>query len=138
MRVLLDTNIFLDILLNRTTFLPDSENVIRSCEARGDEVFVAWHGLATIYYLLKRGRTEAKAMLELDKLLSWARVAACSDADARRARHLGFGDYEDALQAVSAEACGAIWLVTRNISDFSKSRVPAITPPGFLQIHPAP
>ncbi len=42
------------------------------------------------------------------------------------------GDFEDALQAVSAEACGADWLVTRNVADFSQSRVPALTPKDFL------
>jgi len=133
MRVFLDTNILLDVLLNRPEFVAESEGVILRCEALGAEMLVAWHGLATANYLLKRGRTEAQALSELDKILAWARVADGSDQDARRARHLGFGDFEDALQAASAESCGADWIVTRNTADFPKSRVPAVTPTGFLQ-----
>ncbi len=138
MRVFLDTNILLDVLLNRPAFVADSEAVILRCEAVGAEMYVAWHGLATAYYLLKRGRTEQQALSEVDKILAWARVAGGTDQDARRARHLGFDDFEDSLQAVSAESCGAAWIVTRNTADFSKSNVPALTPAGFLKQVPAP
>jgi predicted nucleic acid-binding protein len=138
MRVFLDTNILLDVLLNRAPFVADSEALILRCEALGAELFVAWHGLATAYYLLKRGRTETEALAEVDKILAWAQVAACSDAGARRARQLGFSDFEDALQAVSAEACAADWIVTRNTTDFSRSGVPSVTPQSFLQQVPAP
>ena len=133
MRVFLDTNILLDVLLNRPQFVNDSEAVILRCEALSAEMFVAWHGLATAYYLLKRGRTEQAALVEVDRILVWARVADANDASARRARALAFGDFEDALQAASAEACGAQWIVTRNTGDFGRSQVPAITPQDFLQ-----
>ncbi len=97
-------------------------------------MFIAWHGLPTAYYLLKRGRTEQEALSEVDKILAWAQVATATDASARLARQLGGGDFEDALQAVSAEACGADWLVTRNVADFSKSQISVITPKDFLAV----
>ena len=59
MRVFLDTNILLDVLLNRPTLVSESEAVILRCEALEAEVFIAWHGLGTAYYLLRRGRSEA-------------------------------------------------------------------------------
>jgi predicted nucleic acid-binding protein len=136
MRVFLDTNIVIDVLLDRPGLVAESEAVILRCEAAGDSMFIAWHGLATAYYLLKRGRTEAEAMLEVDKILSWARVAETSDASARHARSLGFGDFEDALQAAAAEACASDWIVTRNKNDFAKSNVPVLTPLDFLQRFP--
>ena len=138
MRVFLDTNILVDVLLNRPAFVADSESLILRCEGLGAEMLVAWHGLATAYYLLKRGRTEQDALIEVDKILAWARVADCTDANARRARSLGFADFEDALQAAAAEACAADWLVTRNTSDFARSRVPVLTPSQFLQRFPLP
>ena len=136
MRVFLDTNILLDVLLNRPALVADSEAVILRCEALDAEVFIAWHGLATAYYLLLRGRTEAEALNEVDRILAWAQVATATDSAARRARMLEFRDFEDALQAVSAETCGADCIVTRNCSDFSLSAVPALTPDEFLRQHP--
>lgn len=138
MRVFLDTNIVLDVLLNRPGLAAESEAVILRCENAGGPMFMAWHGLATAYYLLRRGRTETDAMVEVDKLLAWVRIADAADANARAARQLGFSDFEDALQAVSAEACGADCIVTRNKSDFAKSNVTTLTPAEFIAQFPAP
>jgi predicted nucleic acid-binding protein len=138
MRVFLDTDILLDVLLNREPFVADSEGVILRCEALGADMFIAWHGLATAYYLLKRGRTETEALREVDKILAWARVAEGTDAHARQARALGFSDFEDALQAMAATACAADWIVTRNTPDFMLSAVAPLTPTDFLQQFPAP
>ena len=128
----------MDVLLNRPAFAADSESLILRCEALGAELLVAWHELATACYLLKRGRTEPQAMVEADKILAWARVADCPDASARRARSLGFPDFKDALQAAAAEASAADGLVTRNTSDFARSRVPVLTPSQFRQRFPLP
>jgi predicted nucleic acid-binding protein len=132
MRVFLDTNILLDILLNRTGFSQESASVVLRCEQNGFPMFIAWHGLATAYYLLRRGRTESEALQEVDKILAWAQVAASSDIQARRARTLGFSDFEDALQAVAAEACAVDCLITRNVKDFRLCAVPAMSPGDFL------
>jgi predicted nucleic acid-binding protein len=138
MRIFLDTNILLDVLLDRHPFVADSESAILRCEELGAGMFIAWHGLATAYYLLKRGRTEMEALGEVDKILAWARVAESTDAHARQARALGFNDFEDALQAVAASACAADWIVTRNGQDFSRSPVPTLTPTDFLSQFPTP
>lgn len=132
MTVLLDTNILLDVLLKRPGLLEDSKAVLLRCEALRARMFIAWHGLATAYYFVRKGRTEAEAMIEVDKILAWTKVADASDTSARHARTLGFADFEDALQAAAAEACLADVIVTRNTRDFSNSKVLAITPQDFL------
>ena len=55
MRVFLDTNILLDILLNRADLVEESAAVILLCESSRYGMFIAWHGLATAYYLLLAG-----------------------------------------------------------------------------------
>ena len=132
MRIFLDTNILLDVLMNRPGLVAESEAAILRCESLGAEMFVAWHGLATAYYLLRRGRTEPEAILEVDRILAWAQVASAGDAEARRAHALSFADFEDAMQAASAEACGAEWVLTRDLPGFARSPVPALTPADFL------
>ena len=108
MRVFFDTNILLDVLLNRSEFVADSAAIILRCEAMGAEMFVAWHGVATAYYLLKRGRTGQEALVEVDRILAWARVADATDSAARRGRALGFSDFEDALQAAQPRLAAPI------------------------------
>jgi predicted nucleic acid-binding protein len=138
MRILLDTNILLDVLLNRPGLADESDAAIARCEELGAELFVAWHGLATAYYLLRRGRTEAEALAEVDRILAWAHVATAGDAEARDARAMGLPDFEDALQVASASACGADWIMTRNEDDFRNSLVPVINPADFLTRFPLP
>lgn len=46
----------------------------------------------------------------------------------KNAVRLGFADYEDDVQSVCAQRIGADVIVTRNIKDFSGSKVMAITP----------
>ncbi|MCC7334539.1 MAG: PIN domain-containing protein [Pirellulaceae bacterium] len=138
MRVFLDLNVLLDVLLARPKLDLESEAVLLRCDTLGAEIFIAWHSLATAYYLLRRGRTEAEALLEIDRILDWASIATTDDQSARRARHLGFRDFEDALQAVAAETCGANVIVTRNITDFALAKVKSQSPANFLRSHSAP
>lgn len=77
-------------------------------------------------------------MQEIDKILAWVQIAPAGDAEARRARQLGFADFEDALQVASAEACGAAYLVTRDAADLKLSTVTVLSPAEFLTLTAAP
>ena len=60
-------------------------------------------------------------------------MAHTGTADALAAFELPMADFEDALQAASAMACGAQVIVTRNERDFKASPVPAMNPDAFLR-----
>ena len=137
-RVLHDINVLLDVLLARPPFHSESyQAILRSVEP-DMEGFVAWHGLATAYYFVRRGRSEAEALQKIDQVLRWARVVTTGDAEAHRARALGLPDFEDATQAAAAEVCEADWIITRDEGGFRGSPVPAISPGEFLQRYPSP
>ncbi len=132
MRVLLDTNILLDIIEQRMPFYTTSQAVLDECDKRGIEVFVAWHGLATVFYITARKQSEAYAMQMMKDLLSWATVAMVGQTEALAALGYGIADYEDALIAAAAAACDAEWLITRDVAGFVKSPVLSIQPDAFL------
>lgn len=132
MRVFLDTNILLDIIEDRESFVDASMGVLEVAERAGMNLYIAWHGLATIYFIIRRSRTEVATMEEIDRILAWTEVAPVNEFSAARARGLGFGDFEDAMQCACAENCLADFVVTRNTKDFGKSTIPAISPIEFL------
>jgi hypothetical protein len=68
-------------------------------------------------------------------VLQWADIAVIAKSDAPQARDLPMPDFEDALQAAAAVACGAHVVLTRNLKDFKGSPVPAMTPEEFIQQH---
>ena len=131
MRLFLDTNILIDIIEDRAEFAEDSSAVLILAEQLGASLSIAWHGLATAYYIIRRGRTEHAAMEEVDKILAWAEIAPVDSFSASRARSLQLPDYEDAMQCVCAENCVADFIITRNVRDFVSSPIPAISPADF-------
>ena len=132
MRVFLDTNILLDVIEARPGLVEESVDVLTLAEHLHAELYLAWHGLATIYYLVRRRKSEVTAMKEIDQILSWARVAPVDSRSAARARNLNFPDFEDAMQCVCAESCLADVIVTRNTKDFARSPIPVMSPAEFL------
>lgn len=137
MRVLLDINIILDVAFQRPG-KPASSQVIARC-GREHEAWLAWHSLATLAYLIERQQSAPFAREFMRGLLGWADVAVTQHADAVQALDWPMPDYEDALQAAAAVACGAQVILTRNGRDFKGSPVPAMTPEAFIKQHmPAP
>lgn len=131
MRLLLDINVLLDVAFARPGE-PGSSQVIAVC-GRGHEAFVAWHTLATLSYLIERQHSAGEAREFVRGLLGWADIAPVSRADAVQALGWRMKDFEDALQAAAAVACGAQVIVTRNERDFKNSPVPALSPEVFLR-----
>lgn len=134
MRLLLDINILLDVAFQRPGE-PASARLIGQC-GRQHEAWLAWHTVATLAYLIERQQSAGAAREFIRGLLGWADVATTQRADAVAALDWPMPDYEDALQAAAAVACGAQAIITRNGRDFKGSPVPAMTPEVFLRRHP--
>lgn len=132
MRVLLDTNVILDVALKREPFVAASSATLRKCEADGIEKFVAWHSLSNLFYILGKDRGAGSAIEFLEWLVTIARVPTVGHPDAVEALRFGMTDFEDALQLSAAIACGASVLITRNAADFKNSPVTVRTPEQFL------
>jgi predicted nucleic acid-binding protein len=132
MRALLDTNVFLDVLLARRGLTNESQQVLDWFESQPGEGWIAWHTLANLYYVGCKICGRDKALTAIDEILGVFEVSPTATAEAHRARGLGMADYEDALQASAAIAAHVSYIVTRNTRDFRKSPVKAITPKEFL------
>ena len=127
MKVLVDTDVLLDVALAREPHVAQSAAVLRWAEA-GGEAAVAWHTLTNCAYLLKgSGRPF------LQRLLRLVEVVPTGTADARRALEIPMADLDDAFQAAAALAWKADAIVTRNIADYRRSPVQALTPSAFLK-----
>ena len=137
-RVFLDANILLDVVESRPGLVDESTAVLTLAETIHAELHIAWHSLATLYYLMRRGKSEREAMKEIDQILSWASVAPVDAKSPARARLLNFPDFEDAMQCVCAESCLADVIVTRNTKDFRQSPIPVMSPAEFLRVWGTP
>ena len=133
MIALVDSDVLLDLGFPREPFAEEAAQLLEWCRLHTGRGFLAWHSLGNVQYLLARHHDDALARRFLDGLLSALDVAPASGLAARRALALPMRDFEDALQAVAAEAVGAQVIVTRNTADFRRSPIPAIMPAEFLR-----
>lgn len=136
MAVFIDTNILLDVLESRQPHHQDSAQVLRRCDELQQPVFMAWHALATAFYIYSKKVGERAASIALEQLLGSISISYTGHFEAVRAFQLKFDDLEDAMQAAAAEACGADCLITRNKQDFALAPVPVMTPQEFLTAYP--
>ena len=131
-RVLYDTNVLLDVLLNRDPHVKASAAALDLVAQGKVEGYVAGHAVTTIAYLVQREKDAAEARKTVAHLLSRLRVAPVTDSSVRVALALEFADLEDAVCAASAEEAACTAIVTRNPKHFRRSDVPAMLPEAFL------
>lgn len=127
MKILIDTDVLLDVALAREPHVAASAEVLRWAESQRTAA-VSWHSLPNCAYLLKGGGRPF-----LERLLRIVQVAPVGTPEACRALQLPMTDVEDAFQAASALAWQADFIITRNIRHYGNSPVPALTPAAFLQ-----
>lgn len=132
MRALVDTNVFLDVLLARENLADESQRVLDWFDANPGDGWIAWHSLANLYYVGVKTVGRTAALAAIDEILRVFEVSPVGSSEARRARNLGMTDFEDALQASAATAARVDYIVTRNTRDFRRSPIKAISPRAFL------
>lgn len=133
MKVLLDTDVLLDIALDRKPHAEAASALVDMLERRHGTGFIAWHSIANFYYLVapSRGKTSARAfLLDLAKFVS---VSETTTESLRFAGELNMRDFEDALQVAAAVACSADIIATRNLRDYAKAPVQAVAPVAALK-----
>ncbi|WP_263788639.1 PIN domain-containing protein [Salinibacter grassmerensis] len=134
MRILFDTNVVLDVFLNREPFVESAAHLF-DANAHGNlGGMLGATTVTTIYYLLDSNRGSAVTHEKVEALLRLFDVAGVNHQVLMQAAESGFADYEDAVLHSAARRAGADGIVTRNTADFSAAALPIYTPPELLTI----
>lgn len=131
-RLLLDLNVFLDVILDRPPDADVAAALWAAIERGAGQGMVPAHGVTTIFYLLEKARDAAFAREGIERLISVFAVAQVDDNVVRRALAFAWPDFEDAVCAAAAEASGCDALVTRDPDGYSKAPLPVIDPAAAL------
>lgn len=132
MRLLIDGNIILDVLQKRIPHYEDSAKIWKMCETDLAEGYVSALTFANLVYVMRKELSTDKISETLKSLSLIFRFEDLKSSDLTVASDLGWDDFEDAIQSVTAERIGADNIITRNMKDFKKSKVIAFTPTEFL------
>ena len=133
MRVLIDTNVILDVLQKREPFFTDSYRALRRALENDAECLISVSAATDIFYALRKSLGSAQQAKEhIDQLAQVVSFADVQGMDIHTALMRAMPDFEDAVVDAVAERSGASYILTRNIKDFTGSVVPAILPADFL------
>lgn len=134
MRIVFDTNVVLDVLLEREPHVVPAAGLFALVDNGLVGGAICATTATTIYYIAaksfgtKRAREEVRALLELFEVAPVDRLVLDSALD------VGFSDYEDAVIHEAARAIGADAIVTRDRADFASAVIPALHPHEMLAV----
>ncbi|HBL28374.1 MAG TPA: PIN domain nuclease [Acidobacteria bacterium] len=134
MKVLFDTNVILDVLLQREPHLAASASLLSRAESGEITCALCATTVTTLYYLTAKAIGAAGATVHLRNLLSLCEVAPVHRPVLEKALDAGFSDFEDAVLHEAACQAASDAIVTRNAQHFKRAVLPVFTPEELLQV----
>ncbi len=134
MKVLFDTNIILDVLLDRKPFSEHASYLMSKVERSEIDGFLCATTITTIHYLLSKYLDKEKAIDSINSIMALFEVASVNRLVIENALKSKFTDFEDAVLHESARHAGAEYIITKNINDFKITKIPVFTPAEFLNM----
>lgn len=132
-KIMVDTNVILDVLLNREPFVEGSYAVLDLCEKHGVTGVVSASCITDLYYIIYKDTKSADTTYAaIGHILNILGVADVTAEDVLRAYQLRARDFEDCLVACCAVNTKCDFVVTRNTADYDASIIPVATPAEFL------
>src|ERR1700691_2608825 len=133
-RILFDTNVVLDVLLDRQPRVDASAAAWAAVETGVLEGMLAAHAVTTIHYLIRKEMGNTKAARTISAILRVFQVAAVDGAVIQEALQLPVSDFEDAVTLAAARLAGCDCVVTRDPKGFRGSLVRSLTPEAVMPL----
>jgi predicted nucleic acid-binding protein len=134
MKVLFDTNIILDVLLDRKPFSEYASYLMSKVERSEINGFLCATTVTTIHYLLSKNLDKKNAITSINSIIALFEIASVNRLVIENALKSKFSDFEDSVLHESARHAGAEYIITRNIKDFKNTKIPVFTPTEFLSM----
>lgn len=133
MKLLIDTNIVLDVMLKREPFYSLSFGILGLAKRDDVEEYVSASAITDIYYLAHRQiRDKSRVKKLMKELLMVVSVASVSGQEIENAISLEWNDFEDSVQYSVAYLQEMDGIVTRNPNDYREAKIKVWKPEELL------
>ena len=138
MKVLLDTNVIVDVLQKREPWRQDGETIFIAAATNQLTACVTAKQIADIHYMTKRlfkGQTHVDHLAKqiIGKLMSFIELEDSCAVDCQTAMGINNNDFEDAMLMACAARESMDYIITRNTGHFKGSSVPVVLPSVFVK-----
>ena len=138
-KLFLDTNVFLDVFLERTDDWNEAEKILQLASRNKIDVFTSANNLVNVIYSLKKQKlTQDEIIRMMELTLTYTQLADITRPAFAFALRAGFPDLEDAVQFYTAlQIKGIDYFITSNTKDYKKAsmQLPVITPKQFMGLY---
>ncbi|MDE6762424.1 MAG: PIN domain-containing protein [Oscillospiraceae bacterium] len=129
MKIMIDTNVILDVLILRQPFYEDSRKTLEMCEKKIVQGFITASSVTDIFYLVRKTlHNTEEAYRCLGALLDILKILPVTNENVISAFTVKANDFEDCLLAVCAKANDCTHIVTRNKKDFKGFGISVLSP----------
>jgi predicted nucleic acid-binding protein len=129
----IDSDVFLDTVLQRQPHSVASEQVLGMCETAEARGYTSSLILSNLYFILRRISTHTKAIEAVQKIRSYIDVLPVTDKEIGESIEAGFRDFEDGIQYFVCVNHKIDCFITRNVKDFKKASITVLTPKEWLE-----
>lgn len=133
-RLLLDTNILLDILIKERPQSKEACRVLERCNGEGDMGLTCPLSLKDVYYVLTKLQDETRARACIEALMSTIVIAPVSAEECELSVRGDEPDFEDGLVRIAVELNDVDFIITRDATAFSRSTVRPLPPAEYLEL----
>ncbi len=132
-RILVDTNIVLDLLAKRPEFLTETQELFTLSDKKELKLYVSSLTFANTYYILSQKMKLVNARKILRKFKVLVEVLPMDDKIINLSLESDFKDFEDAIQYHTAIENEISIIITRNLKDFKTAKIPVLTAKDYIE-----
>lgn len=127
-KIFIDTNILLDVALQRSSFMQDAARIWGDCESGKVKGFISAISLNNMHFIMAKLIGKDRALEAVRICMSIFTVVPLDEKILRLAVELPHKDFEDAIQLFSAVQAKAECVVTRDANHFPNDYLPILSP----------
>ena len=132
MKLFLDANVVLDLILKRQPFFENIAQIITVSENKNLKLCISSVTFVNVNYIACKFVDKKNVLESLKKLRIVFDVLSVSEIEIDKALYSKFSDFEDAVQHYCALKYNCNYIITRDLKDFKNSEIPVMTPTEFL------
>jgi len=133
MKLFIDSDIILDLLAKREPYYKSASELFTIIDMRQVIACSSPIIFANLHYLLRKLTSNNTALQNLRKLRTFISILSIDERIIDQALNSGFSDFEDAIQYFTAINNGVTTIITRNKSDYKRSKITVLTAEEFMK-----
>lgn len=132
MRILLDTNVLIDLYTRRPPDGDIAQKLLIMREFGDAELWVSAKSFTDVFYVLRKTYDSKFIQRAFDESYQWLEICSVDGSDIHLASSRTWGDFEDCLVDVCAEKIKADYLLTRDEGGFANAHTQVVSPADFF------